>query len=653
LVSHLRETAVPDAYSKWLEIPEHRRPPTYYQLLGVSPSELDPKAIAAAAERQLEQLRPHLLGPDGEQCRQLEQEVIHARNTLLDPVTRQRYDQLTPDAAQPWWTPDGDQVTAAPPVPVDSWWKPDTLPTDTQAEPAAESVTAVPVEGWWQGVKPEPNATPESVVAQPSPIATEALAETKPEQPPSQSKSDDWWKKPADELPVESPPPPKEPPVVPSPVAPPLPAPPAQMPVPAARPIVSEKVLTYSTPPSMGSSVRWIALGVGVIAVIGIGILIWKKPWESTEPPPIAKINPEPAGQKKDDPSIAGGPPTKVDPETINIEPRVVEGTKEIVKIDPKPKVDPKPQEPVEFISRITLRGHQGGVYGVAVSRTGKTVLSIGEDRNVLQHSPQDEAKAAHIHKLLSPGVGIALCRDDRDAVFCDGGDVIVFDMSARKITKSFENPRGGIRSLAAAGDGAFVLTGSTDGCVRWWSISAKNLAHTLDVDEKAAVTAVAIAPDAKSAAFGLSDGRLCFWDLQKRREVKRWLAHNKGSVTAVAFSPDGKRLASAGDDNLAVVWQTNGTLVKKLAGHEGAVLAVGWCSDSQRVVTGGVDKQLRLWSEANGWAADWKSPTSDKVFSLGIGPHDRFVAAGLSSGEIRLVSLPSPTSMPMKEGEQ
>src|SRR5262249_19594536 len=160
--------------------------------------ELDANAIAAAAERQLERLRPHVLGPDGDQCRQLEQEVVQARNTLLDPIARQRYDQLTPDAAQPWWTPDGDQVTAAPPVPVDSWWQPETPPSESKPEPTTDSATSVPVEGWWQGEKPEPTATPESTGLQSSLVVTEAPPENKsePTQPSLPPKTDDWWKKP-------------------------------------------------------------------------------------------------------------------------------------------------------------------------------------------------------------------------------------------------------------------------------------------------------------------------------------------------------------------------------------------------------------------------------------------------------------------------
>src|ERR1700733_8410852 len=90
-------------YSRWLGLPEHLCPPTYYQLLSVSPSELNPTQIQEAAEAQLQGLLEHLEGPEAQQCRQLVDEVIKARDTLLDPIARQRYDQLIPHPAESWW----------------------------------------------------------------------------------------------------------------------------------------------------------------------------------------------------------------------------------------------------------------------------------------------------------------------------------------------------------------------------------------------------------------------------------------------------------------------------------------------------------------------------------------------------------------------
>ncbi|HET7468493.1 MAG TPA: hypothetical protein VFJ81_02420, partial [Gemmatimonadales bacterium] len=65
-----------DPYAEWLDIPANLRPPTHYQLLGIPPSELDPRAIAAAADRRLARLREHAAGPRGEECRRIAREVV-------------------------------------------------------------------------------------------------------------------------------------------------------------------------------------------------------------------------------------------------------------------------------------------------------------------------------------------------------------------------------------------------------------------------------------------------------------------------------------------------------------------------------------------------------------------------------------------------
>jgi hypothetical protein len=573
---------VSDAYSDWLDVPAHLRPPTYYQLLGIAPSELDPAAIAAAADRQLARLRPHAAGPRAEECRRIEAEVVQARHTLLDPVARLRYDTLTPDAADPWWKP-----YQAPVVPPEE------------------------VEGWWQGEAPKPPASP---------------------------KPDDWWKAGAKE-PAPEPPPVRPAPPPPVPVVEPLPQPAAT----PAGPLIREPALTYPTPPA-ASPLRWVFLGVVAVGVLGAaGVLALTKPWAKTEPPPDNqqlvenKPKPEPpVPPRKEDPPA---PPVK-DPEETEPPARVVE--------PPKPKKTPpveppkaKDPDPPEAVGPVTFRGHKESVRGVAVSRTGKTILSASDDRGVLRYSPDDPGKHAQIHRLTSPGVAVALCNDDRTAAFCDGGDAVVYDLAGGKVRASFENPRGGIRSLAAAPDGSYVLTGTTDGVVRWWSVQAKGLAHTLDLDDKATVTAVAIAPDARTGAFGLSDGRVCAWDLKQRRELKRWKAHT-GTVGAVAYAPDGQRVVTAGEDGIANVWQPTGKLIQKLAGHAGPVLAAGWCADGKRVVTAGIDKQVRLWDQDNGWKAGWSSALPDKALCLAIDARDRFVVVGMSNGPVQLIPLPA-----------
>src|SRR5262245_4583096 len=82
-----------DQYHKWLGIPKDQRPPTHYQLLGLSPTEQDREVIEEAAIRQTTHLRAYQMGPHAADCTRILNEVAQARQVLLDPAKRRAYDQ--------------------------------------------------------------------------------------------------------------------------------------------------------------------------------------------------------------------------------------------------------------------------------------------------------------------------------------------------------------------------------------------------------------------------------------------------------------------------------------------------------------------------------------------------------------------------------
>lgn len=105
-----------DPYHKWLGIPKEQRPPTFYQLLGISPRETDSEVIEEAAIRQTTHLRGYQMGPHAQECTRLLNEVAQARTTLLNPGLRRDYDaRLAPAATAAAPTHAADAVTAQPP----------------------------------------------------------------------------------------------------------------------------------------------------------------------------------------------------------------------------------------------------------------------------------------------------------------------------------------------------------------------------------------------------------------------------------------------------------------------------------------------------------------------------------------------------------
>ncbi|MGH7137897.1 MAG: hypothetical protein ACREHD_19275, partial [Pirellulales bacterium] len=81
-----------DPYRVWLGIPPESRPPTHYELLGISPSETEAAAINAAVVRQSSYVRNFQIGKNAADANRILNEIAAAKVCLLDPAKRANYD---------------------------------------------------------------------------------------------------------------------------------------------------------------------------------------------------------------------------------------------------------------------------------------------------------------------------------------------------------------------------------------------------------------------------------------------------------------------------------------------------------------------------------------------------------------------------------
>jgi Domain of Unknown Function (DUF1080) len=100
-----------DPYHKWLGIPRDQRPVTFYQLLGISPTETDREVIEDAATRQSSHVRTYQLGNHADVCQRVLNEIAQARSTMLDPAKRAAYDAKL-DATRPKSRPPAEAAEA-------------------------------------------------------------------------------------------------------------------------------------------------------------------------------------------------------------------------------------------------------------------------------------------------------------------------------------------------------------------------------------------------------------------------------------------------------------------------------------------------------------------------------------------------------------
>jgi len=90
-----------DPYYKWLGIRPAEQPPTLYRLLNISQFESDAEVIEAAAEQRLLLLRSQQSGRHAAESQKLLNEVMSARNLLLDPAKKPAYDAQLQAQNQP------------------------------------------------------------------------------------------------------------------------------------------------------------------------------------------------------------------------------------------------------------------------------------------------------------------------------------------------------------------------------------------------------------------------------------------------------------------------------------------------------------------------------------------------------------------------
>jgi hypothetical protein len=81
-----------DSYARWLKIPAERRPPSYYDLLGLPAFESDCQRIRAAGMERSAHVRRYCLGQHGAEATKLLGELAAAFACLVDPAHKAAYD---------------------------------------------------------------------------------------------------------------------------------------------------------------------------------------------------------------------------------------------------------------------------------------------------------------------------------------------------------------------------------------------------------------------------------------------------------------------------------------------------------------------------------------------------------------------------------
>ena len=171
---------------------------------------------------------------------------------------------------------------------------------------------------------------------------------------------------------------------------------------------------------------------------------------------------------------------------------------------------------------KSVLNGHTSGIYCIAFSPDGQTLVSGGSDDTIRLWDPHTGQHKTTLIGHKGPVVRIAFSPD---------GNTIA----------------------STTGYTTYRRVSNTDYAIWLWDLNTGKHKETY-VGHTEEVNSIAFSPDGKTLASASKDNTIRLWDIQTCKHIMTFTGDGKED-SSVAFSPDGKMLASSHRNGTILLW--------------------------------------------------------------------------------------------------
>jgi len=207
-------------------------------------------------------------------------------------------------------------------------------------------------------------------------------------------------------------------------------------------------------------------------------------------------------------------------------------------------------QSSMESRHLAVAAGERGGVDIYDATQQGKRVLNL---QGPIPSA--DGTSGGKKNSLFALGVAYS---PDGAKVACShsDGQVVIYDLEAQRIMRTFVGHSKAVRSIAFTPDGKFLISACDDKTCNLYDITDKNPIGSLN-GHGSSVLCVESFGDGNNCVTGSSDHKIKVWDIRHRTCIQT-LSEHKDAVWDLSFEADNKLLASVSDDGSISVFRCN-----------------------------------------------------------------------------------------------